>query len=317
MLDYLRTHTKTVVWTVVLSFALWGAFSVSSSIKKEGRYAGEVFGKTVSFQEYNQYYRGAQIFSFGQDLSKDPDMLRQVTWQNLIYAREAKRKNFKVSDDEVRQELLRLLAAQGFTQADPKAYKHWVQSVLKMEPNQFENQLRETIRVQKMLRGIAQIPLEEPKDDELRSFHTLENSRIALEGVVFPTVKEAEDFSAKLVTPEAWKTETAPLGDKMLNMTEASLAETADALRLDTSLALELQKLPEGGISQPVPLGGKIVIFKVISKKDASTAEFTAEEKKALSEKVMERKKRLYFMSWHMHLMKESRLKDFTQSAEA
>jgi len=317
MLEYLRTHTKTVVWTVVLSFALWGAFSVSSSLQEKGRYAGEVFGKTVSFQEFNQFYRGAQIFSFGEDMTKDPDVLRQMTWQNLIYSKEAKRKNFKVTDDETRQELIRLLANQGFPQADPKAYKQWVVKTLQMEPAAFENQLREVIRVQKLLRGIAQIPLEEPKDDEIRQFHTLENSRIALEGVVFPTVKEAEEFSVKASTPDGWKIETAALGDKILSMPEAPLAETADALRLETADALELQKLPEGAISQPVALGGKIVIFRVTSKKDASTAEFSADEKKVLSEKVMERKKRLYFMSWHMRLMKEAGLKDYTSESEA
>ncbi len=310
MLDYMRTHTKTIVWTVILSFALWGAVSIGSQSQKKGRYAGEVFGKHVTFQEFDSFYRGAQIFSFGQDVSKDPDLLRQIAWQNLIYAREAKRKNFQVSDDEVRQELIRLLTNFGFTNVDPKAYRKWLQGNLKMEPQEFEKQLREVIRVQKLLKGVALVPLEAPKDDEIQQFYIMENSRMGIEGMVFDTLKEAEDFASKAATPDSWKTLTASSGDKMLTLAEAPLAEIADALHLETSYALELQKLPENGISQPIPFRGKIAVFHITSKKDASTASLSEEAKKALTEKVMDRKKRLYFMSWHLHLMKEAALKD-------
>ncbi len=318
MLNYLRTHTKTVIWTVILSFALWGAVSIGSQAQQKGRYAGEVFGKHVTFQEFDSFYRGAQIFSFGQDVSKDPDLLRQVAWQNLIYAREAKRKNFQVSDDEVRNELVRLLTSFGFTSPDPKAYRGWLRSNLKMEPQEFEKQLREVIRVQKLLKGISQVPLDDPKDDEVQQFYTMENSRIGVEGMIFDTLKEAEDFTSKAATPDDWKTATASSQDKMISLAEAPLAEIADALHLETSYALELQKLPENAISQPIPFRGKIAVFHVTSKKDASTASLQDDAKKALIEKVAERKKRLYFMSWHLHLMKEASLKDhFAETSES
>lgn len=312
MLNFFRSHTKTVAWIVVLSFLLWGAFSVTASLGKEGRFAGEVFGKTVSFQEFSQYYRGSQIFSFGQDLPDDPDVLRQVTWQNLIYAREARRKNYKVSDDEVHEELMRLMANQGLAQADSSAYQGWVRSVLKMEPHQFENQLREVIRVQKMLKEVSRISMEAPNDTEIENFNLLENSRIALQAAAFPTVKDAEDFLKKVRNPASWDAETAKIPDQVMSLPEASLAETVQGLRMDSAMALELQKLPAGGISEPIPLGGKIVIFRVTDKKEVPNRPLTPSEKEALAEKVRDKKKQLYFMSWHLNLMKQAGLRDFT-----
>ena len=110
MLKGLRKNTKIIIWMVILSFALWGGFSVGVQFKKEGRVAGEVFGKDITFQEFNRFYKSQLIFSMNGETAKNPDMIKEQTWQSLIYSREAKRLNVEVSDEDVRTEVLRLLA---------------------------------------------------------------------------------------------------------------------------------------------------------------------------------------------------------------
>jgi hypothetical protein len=151
MLKIFRQHTKVIIWVVVGSFILWGGYSVSA-LKKEGRYAGEVFGSSVTFQEYNQFYRATQLFMPSEKPLEDPELLRDYTWQNIIYAREAKREGIKITDEEVRGEIANILKQQGLLSPTAEQYKIWLTRTLHLSPREFEEGLREFIRIQKLLR---------------------------------------------------------------------------------------------------------------------------------------------------------------------
>lgn len=152
MMKFFRTHTKIIVWFAAITFALCGGYSISA-MKKEGRFAGEVFGKTVTFQEYNRFYRATQLFMPSKEPIKDPDLLRNYTWQNIVYAREAKREGINVTDQEVRNDINNILSQQGLLNPTPEQYKIWLTRVLQMSPREFEEGLREFIRIQKLLKG--------------------------------------------------------------------------------------------------------------------------------------------------------------------
>jgi hypothetical protein len=151
MLKIFRRYTKIVIWVVVGSFILWGGYSVSA-LKKEGRYAGEAFGKSVTFQEYNQFYRATQLFMPAEKPVEDQELLRDYTWQNIIFSREAKRKGVKITDEEVRGEIARILKQQGLVSPTAEQYKIWLTRTLHLSPREFEEGLREFIRIQKLLR---------------------------------------------------------------------------------------------------------------------------------------------------------------------
>ena len=151
MLKIFRQYTKVIIWIVVGSFILWGGYSVSA-LKKEGRYAGEAFGRSVSFQEYNQFYRATQLFMPSEKPLEDPDLLRNYTWQNIIYSREAKRDGIKITDDDVSHEVANILKQQGMTNPTQEQYKIWLTRSLHMSPRDFEEGLREFMRIQKLLR---------------------------------------------------------------------------------------------------------------------------------------------------------------------
>jgi hypothetical protein len=153
MMKLFRKHTKIVVWIIVISFAIWGGYS-ATTLKKEGRYAGEVFGKGVSFQDYNRFYNATQLFMPTKDKSEleNAEVLRTFTWQNIIYAREAKNLGIKVSDADVRQEITNILTQQGIQSPTQEQYRIWVTRTLRIAPREFEECLREFMRIQRLLR---------------------------------------------------------------------------------------------------------------------------------------------------------------------
>lgn len=172
MLKIFRRYTKVVIWVVVGSFILWGGYS-ASALKKESRFAGEAFGKSVSFQEYNNFYRSTQLFMPAEKPVDDPKLLRDYTWQNIIYSREAKLQGVKITDEEVRGEIANILKQQGLVNPTEEQYKMWLTRSLHLSPREFEEGLREFMRIQKLLRAriISSVPagadkLTDPKAKE-------------------------------------------------------------------------------------------------------------------------------------------------------
>jgi len=155
MLKIFRKNTKIIVWITAIALALlFGAGSIADLVggKKSGRFAGEAFGKSVTFQEYNQFYRATQLFMPAEKQIDDPELLRDYTWQNIVYSREAKHKGIKVTDEDVRGGIANILKQQGLINPTAEQYKIWLTRTLHISPREFEEGLREFLRIQKLLR---------------------------------------------------------------------------------------------------------------------------------------------------------------------
>lgn len=126
---------------------------MGTQFQKKGRIAGEVFGREVSFQEFNRFDRSSRIFSFN-DKPQDPNFAHRQAWQNLILSKEARRRKIEVSDDEVRGEILRLLAHVKLDNPSPEVYRRWLDQAVHETPQEFEKQVRELLRVRKLLQEI-------------------------------------------------------------------------------------------------------------------------------------------------------------------
>ena len=230
MLKIFRQYMKVIIWIVVGSFILWGGYSVSA-LKKEGRYAGEAFGKSVSFQEYNQFYRATQLFMPSEKPLEDPELLRNYTWQNIIYSREAKRDGIKITDEDVRGEVANILKQQGMTNPTQEQYKIWLTRSLHMSPRDFEEGLREFMRIQKLLRvkiaGFAPVGVNKLTDAKAKeaaaekqkmAFMTWTNDvnkRAAFKDyLALATAQEEAHETAKTVTPVAQPVPAAAVSQK-------------------------------------------------------------------------------------------------------
>ena len=169
MLKFLRKNTKTIVWTVVIAFVMWGGYAVQSQFQESNRAPGKIFGKEVSFRDYLTAGQIVGLF-YVPPKDEEPPSAEQVeaqTWQFLILSREAKRRKITVSDDEVRQAIVHLLGNQGTLGLSGEEYARWVRSQFHREPAEFENQVRENLRVRKLLED-ARKGLAKNTDDEMK-----------------------------------------------------------------------------------------------------------------------------------------------------
>lgn len=173
MLKFLRKKTKVVIWTVMIAFIAWGGFAVSLQFEETNRSPGRIFGKEVSFRDHLLAYRAVQIF-FVQPNPEEPPKSEEIearTWEFLILSREAKHRKIKVSDEEIRQEIRRLFTQGGASAFSSDQYLQWVRSAFREEPSDFENQLREHLRIRKLLSQVREKEAEN-SDDGLRRWLT-------------------------------------------------------------------------------------------------------------------------------------------------
>jgi hypothetical protein len=139
-----------------------GAFGLSSiSFNKYDQYAGEVFGKKVSFQEFRAFETLTRILPPSEQIASNPELEKQFTWQQLILAKEAKNKGFEVSDTEVRARVDLMVNPEGKTPISKEDYLQLLKS-RRTTPNEFESGIREIIRIQKMISQQFSAPVTAP-----------------------------------------------------------------------------------------------------------------------------------------------------------
>jgi hypothetical protein len=314
MLKLLRKNTKTIVWAVVLSFALWGAYSVGTQFQKEGRVAGVVFGKEVSFQEFNRFYRASEIFTISGQRNDDASVLRQQTWQNIVYSREAQQKKIEVSDEEVRSEIGRLLSAQKIENPTAEFYEGWVRSALRETPQEFESQVRELLRIQKLIQQVREknpAPAV-PEEAALQRFR-FEQNKLSAEIMTFPSKPEAESFKEKVKDGKTWEKETQGK-TKASGMT--AVRNLIAIWGIAENDALELMKLEKGAISGVLPNGPQFAVVRLLEKEPADESKFDKETQEKYLDEMQEQERFQGFMSWNMEVYSRAQLKDYLPPLE-
>jgi hypothetical protein len=173
MLKFLRKNTKIIVWAVVIAFVSWGGYAVSLQLQEASRSPGRIFGKEVSFRDYLLASKAVQLFSPASGAGQEPPSPQEIetrTWQFLILSREAKKRRIKATDDEVRQAIAQLLSPEGGVPLTGDQYLRWVRTQLREEPREFENQVREHLRIQKLLAEVRQEMGADTPEDKLTAW---------------------------------------------------------------------------------------------------------------------------------------------------
>ncbi|OGW78987.1 MAG: hypothetical protein A2Z83_03285 [Omnitrophica bacterium GWA2_52_8] len=316
MLKSMRKHTKLIIWIVSILFGLTlGGVSVSSILNKEGQIAGEVFGKKIFFQEYDRFYKAAQIFSFGNEDTDTPDTLRQNAWQSLILAREAKNQGIQVTDEEVRSEINRLLEAQGVMNVTPEIYKKWVQATVREEPAIFEKQLRELMLVQKTIRQFNEAPVEEPAGAEIEQRFKMEHFKMTASTVSFDKIEEAQEFQ-KQAAGSSWDHAARAKNAEPQTFGPDSLVNLARQKDLPINFLLDLTKHEPPYISEPFPIQDRFAVLQM-SALEAPDPALLKENETKYRDEIVQQKKIIRFLTWSNQLMQRANLKDYLPKPES
>ncbi len=156
MLKLLRRHLNLVLWTLVACFVLWEIGSVLASRQAGSLYAGTLFGRSVTLQEYKAALDATQHraqLTYGERSSKllpRPELERQ-TWDRLMLLADARRAHIRVSDREIIEELQRWPLFQKEGRFDLKTYELVVHYSLGATPRTFEEEVRGQLAILKLL----------------------------------------------------------------------------------------------------------------------------------------------------------------------
>lgn len=318
MLKGMRKNTKIIIWIVVLSFALWGGFSVGVQFKKEGRVAGEVFGKDVTFQEFNRFYKSQLIFSMTGENAKDPETVKQQAWQSLIYSREAKRLKIEVSDADVRAEVIRLLAQQKMENVSVEIYREWLRRNIQETPEEFESKIRELLRVQRLVEKVKSEQKAEPMTEEeaLERFK-LEESRLSGEVIRFKTEAEAKDFAASVKSDEDWKKKAEEQKLTSENTGMITLLAWFEVWGFNENDMNVLLNAEPKSVHGAMALKDGFAAVKVLDKQITPEEEFQKTFKEKYMQQTSGRKSYEQFLVWHQDLLKRAGFKDYMPGSKS
>ncbi len=315
MLKAMRRHTKTVIWVVIVSFVLWGGFSLGISIQKKGRYAGEIFGKPVTFQEFHRFGRATRLFSKNEN--EDPELLRQETWKNLIYSREAARQGIRVSDDDVRQEIRRLFADMGVKDLKPEFYRAWLKSQLRETPQEFEKQIRAFLMIQKLLQQVYEAPESVSREDALERFLKDGEKRV-FSVIRLPDIEKSEAFHQALESGQDWQETLKTFDTASQEKTELlTIGSFLKKYELPPAFVSQLYQLAPGSYSRPVPAGDAGLLFRVDQMVQPNVLEFNADMENRYKSLIEDERSRLRLLQWHLDLIRRSGWKDYTQEEDS
>jgi len=137
---------------IIPAFVIWGAGSADKNKNNKPDYAGKIYGKKISYEDYYDMWnvvRDYAIKSFGNNIPME--FIDQMAWRRIIMLKEAKRQNIIVTDKDVVEKLVSFQAFQRDGSFDKRLYK----SMLQDSARAFEEKLRDDLLLSKLKDKIA------------------------------------------------------------------------------------------------------------------------------------------------------------------
>jgi peptidyl-prolyl cis-trans isomerase D len=209
MLKFLRKkkNIKLGLWAlvivVIVTFVFgWGGGQYAGRGRKEyPRHAGVIFGRRISTEDFLQSRREVYrqlLMLYGQNLRQVLDHLDldRQTWDRLILLEEARRRNIKVSNEEVVEQIKNMPIFQEDDKFDSRKYSYIVTYFFKIDRRTFEEGIRNDIRIKKVFETVINnIVLTE---EELLEIYKKEHEKIKVSFLLI----EPESFTEEIEAAE-------------------------------------------------------------------------------------------------------------------
>src|SRR3989338_7006577 len=164
MLKFLRKKgiAKKVLWVlaivIIISFGVFGTANYLQFQNNAVSYAGKIFGKQISFDDFEKSFQHARyqsILRYWDNYQKISQFLNleSEAWDRLILLHEARRKKIKIPDQEV------IAAIQDFEffkqngAFNRQIYEDILRYVFRCHPRDFEEAIRESLVFAKLYEG--------------------------------------------------------------------------------------------------------------------------------------------------------------------
>ncbi len=164
MLRILRKKgfAKKVIWAVaiviIISFGFFGTAYLLAGSGRTG-YAGRIFGKKISIDDFNKIYQNTRIQAirqYGTNLDKVAHLLdlETQTWNRLILLHEAKKRRIKVSDDDVVKAIAEDQSYERNGQFDVLLYNAILRN-LRIRARDYEENVRDNLKISELYKQVT------------------------------------------------------------------------------------------------------------------------------------------------------------------
>jgi len=235
MLKILRKKgvSKKILWAVIViiifAFGFGGTAYMVARQQQKIKYAGKIFGQTISFEDYDKAYQETTvqfILRYGDNFSKIRQYLDldAETWNRLILLYEANRRHIKVTDKEIIELIEQFPMFQRNKKFDNELYNNMLRYGLNIRPRPFEENIRNAIKLNKLsMEQTASLNL---TDDQIFDAYKKQNEKTQINYVLF----SADQFKKEILVDE---TET-----------QKYYADQKDAFLVPPSISFEYLEFP-------------------------------------------------------------------------
>ncbi|MEK7850115.1 MAG: hypothetical protein AAB213_04815 [Candidatus Omnitrophota bacterium] len=296
------------------------AFAEEEVIKiQDEQPAGEFFGVPVPMDNYR--FVKAAMMIFGARWGAEPTTPQEVenrVWENLLLSYEAHRRNITVAQEELDDEITKLLKAEKVAfdwKKDKVSYEKWVKDRVREPRELFENQLKHLIQLQVLRESVRksfqpQVTQEEAMQEYMNEYNTL-----SVEFVQFEDVKAAQAYYAKMKDPKLWEKEAKKNPKFAVRPGFVSLEFLIEVWKIPKEDAYAMLNLTEGSVYKPTSIYRGYGVFHTLEKRVAQKEKFP-EVKKSYEEQIKVKKQYEALNDWIRQLKKDADIKVFVKTAE-
>lgn len=293
-------------------------------LKEEGKksvqageleYVGEFLDTRVSRENYLFVQSVLAVFGNRGGLQpKTPEEQERYIWDQLLLSYEAFRRGITVEQEEIEQEVRKMLEAEKVTfdwKQDKEPYEKWVKEKTNEPVTFFENQIRHLIQLQKVNEQVmVSIEPAVSKQEAFQEFLN-EHNILSVELVEFDKDEDAREFYRKAKRkPKFWEEEKAKNPKNFKRPGFVSLEFLIEIWRFPKDAAYEMMKMKAGQIYSPEPIYKGFAVFQILEPMPAVNSEF-AKFKDSYYEQIRRRKKYAGLAEWFENLKKQANIKTY------
>ena len=304
----------------IIFFLLLNCLFAADENPEPPAFIGEFFGVKVRVENY--IFIRNTIAVFGNKWGPQPqtaDDLEHVIWDQLLMSFEAFRRGINVMQEEIDEEIRKILAADKVEfdwEKDRDAYGKWVKHKTNEPEEIFEGQLKHLIQIQKLRQAIIE-SIDPPvsKREAYQEFLN-EHNNLGVELVQFENKKEAVTFYKKARRyRDYWEKEKEKRPKDFKCPGNVSLEFLIDIWGFDRKAAYGMMKARAGDIYPPAPIYKGYAVFKILGKGRADKSHFKkGNVKKSYHDQIKDKKRLKALAVWFEDFKKEADIRKYDEA---
>jgi hypothetical protein len=279
----MRQNSKILIGMLaIILLVVPGVFGQDKAgkLQQKNEFIGEFSSWQAPVPWANYYFVQGAIVVFGTRWGESPrteQELQDRIWEQLVLSYEAFRRNIKVEDKELEEEIDKMLKGEKVAfdwKKDKQAFADWVKEKSKENVELFQNQLRHLIQLEKLRKEVLdtfkpQVTEEEAKKEFINEYNTIE-----LELKQFDLLKDAEAFYQKMRDPKLWVEEGKKDPKFFQHPGFVSFEFLINMWKIPKDDLYKMLSMEPDSIYPPISVYKGYGVIRILKKRPADPAEF-------------------------------------------